>query len=106
MIMIFHYPKAITTSSKTSEKRVFTLVAIVVLFLVCNTIKLAINSYDMAHYTQVKEHFHFSHSRIHIDKYASLTITHLDPCLSDIQPRFRIWLLSEKPHSDQHCIGR
>ena len=54
MIVIFHYPKAITTSTKTSEKRVFTLVAIVVLFLVCNTIKLAINSYDMAHYNQVR----------------------------------------------------
>ena len=37
----------------------FTLVAIVVLFLVCNTIKLAINSYDMAHYTQVKSNIHF-----------------------------------------------
>ena len=54
MIVTFDYPKAITTSTKTSEKRVFTLVAIVVLFLVCNTIKLAINSYDMAHYNQVR----------------------------------------------------
>lgn len=46
-------PFAITATVTTSEKRVFTLVAIVVLFLVCNTIKLAINSYDMAHYTQI-----------------------------------------------------
>ena len=45
----------------------FTLVAIVVLFLVCNTIKVAINSYDMAHYTQVKFHFHRScHIHFHL----------------------------------------
>ena len=76
-----YYFKAITATVTTSEKRVFTLVAIVVLFLVCNTIKVAINSYDMAHYTQVKFHFHRSCQTFNADSTIGYIYSHFHICL-------------------------
>ena len=51
--------------------------AIVVLFLVCNTINfVAINSYNMAHYTQVKFHFHRSCQTFNADSTIGYIYSH------------------------------
>ena len=55
--------------------------AIVVLFLVCNTIKVAINSYDMAHYTQVKFHVHRSCQTFNVDSTIGYICSHFHICL-------------------------
>ena len=39
--------------TKTPERRIITLIVIVLVFLLCNMTKLVVNTYDMVHYTEI-----------------------------------------------------
>ena len=39
--------------TKTPERRIITLLVIVLVFLVCNITKLVVNTYDMVHYREI-----------------------------------------------------
>jgi len=45
--------KTLTSVTKTPERRIVTLLVIVIVFLLCNILKLVINCSDMVHYREI-----------------------------------------------------